>query len=91
MKKIIIITMAIGFLAGCSGPTDQQSQKEPTRHPVKAAKQYDPWPKHQKSTAEPMKDWPGAKTGEEQKKEVERLHKKTQQALKQFSEGKETE
>jgi len=68
MKTFItmtVIIMAIAFLDGCSGPPDQQSRKETTRHPVKAAKQYDPWPKHETSKAVPMKEWPGGKNREQ--------------------------
>jgi PBP1b-binding outer membrane lipoprotein LpoB len=91
MKKIILITMAIAFLAGCSGPTAQQSQKESTKQPVKAAKQYDPWPKHQKSTAKPM-TWDDLnKSPDEIKKDAVKIRKETMKKIKQFSEGKVTE
>jgi PBP1b-binding outer membrane lipoprotein LpoB len=77
MKKIILITMAIAFLAACSGPTDQQSQKESTKQPVKAAKQYDPWPKHKKSTAKPL-------TFEDLNKSPEELRKQADEAQKRL-------
>ena len=94
MKTFItmtVIIMAIAFLDGCSGPPDQQSQKETTRHPVKTAKQYDPWPKHQKSTAKPM-TWDDLnKSPDEIKKDAVKIRKETMKKIKQFSEGKVTE
>ena len=89
MKKIIIITMTIGFLAGCSGPPDQQSQKEPTRHPVKADKQYDPWPKHQKSTAKPLTFEDLAKPREEVKKDLEKVREENKEKIKEFAEKRQ--
>jgi hypothetical protein len=87
MKKIILITMAIAFLAGCSGPTDQQSQKESTKQPVKAAKQYDPWPKHEMSKAVPMKEWPGGKSREQSAKDLKESKKKLNELLGKTGEG----
>jgi len=92
MKKIItmtVVTMAIAFIAGCSGPPDQQSRKETTRHPVKAAKQYDPWPKHQTSKAVPMKEWPGGKSRDQSAKDLKESQKKLNEFLGNAKEAKE--
>ena len=93
MKTFItmtVIIMAIAFLDGCSGPPDQQSQKETTRHPVKTAKQYDPWPKHEKSTVKPLTFDDLNKSPEELRKQAEKARADNQKRMKQFS-GKTNE
>jgi PBP1b-binding outer membrane lipoprotein LpoB len=86
MKKIVLITIVIAFLIGCSGPPDQQSQKESTKQPVKAAKQYDPWPKHQKSTAKPLSFEDLDKSPEELRKQAAQARKEIQEDLKKARE-----
>lgn len=80
MKKILIIAMILAFMAGCSGPPEQ-SQKESTKKPVKAAKQYDPWPKNETSKAVPMKEWPGGKNREQSEKDLKEGQQKLNELI----------
>ena len=89
MKKILLATVMLAFLAGCSGPADQdqKSSQKATPQEQTAAHQHFMKDFGKMRKTEPMKTWPGG----ESKKERDRIIKETQKQLnadmKEFKEG----
>ena len=91
MKKILLATVMLAFLAGCSGPADQDQKSSQKATPREQTAAHNHLMKDfgKMRKTEPMKTWPGGKSREETINEMNKAGKRVNAAIKNLKEGKE--